>query len=130
MRERKESRHYTPCTSHPMLKHAIDAEQVRAILLRHGYTPNPEPYVSPHPLEENEGKAWIDVNALAVRQGSDKDEVPDYPIRICFSKVQHPIYVDYVVESVRELTKEEAAKSKALSRQPDEKKKFGPWPQK
>jgi hypothetical protein len=27
-------------------------------------------------------------------------------------------------------TKEETAKSKALSRQPDEKKKFGPWPQK
>lgn len=27
-------------------------------------------------------------------------------------------------------TREEAAKSKALGRQPDEKKKFGPWPQK
>jgi hypothetical protein len=84
-------------------------------------------YVSPHPLEENEEKAWIDVNALAVRQGREKDEIPDYPIRICFKRVKHPIYVDYVVESVKELTKEEAATSKALSRQPDEKKKFGPW---
>ena len=27
-------------------------------------------------------------------------------------------------------TKEEAAESKALSRHPDEKEKFGPWPQK
>ena len=114
-----------------MLKHAISGEQVKAILVEHGYTPNPEPFVSPHPLEENEENGWIDVNSLAVRQGPGKDEVPDFPIRIFFKKVQHPtMYVDYVVEAVRELTKEEAAKSKALSRQPDEKKKFGPWPEK
>ena len=113
-----------------MLKHAINADQVKALLIERGYTPNPEPYVSPHPLEENDEKAWIDVNSLAVRQGQDRDEVPDYPIRICFKKVKHPMYVDYVVESVKELTKEDAARSKALSRQPDEKKKFGAWPKK
>ena len=70
------------------------------------------------------------MNSLAVRQGPGRDEVPDYPVRICFRKIQHPMYVDYIVEVVRELTKEEAVKSKALSRQPDEKKKFGPWPEK
>ena len=112
-----------------MLKHAINAEQVKAILAEHGYTPNPEPFVSPHPLEENEESAWIDVNSLAVRHGRGGDEVPDYPVRICFRKTQHPMYVDYVVEAVRELTKEEAAKSKALSRQPYEGEKFGPWPE-
>jgi len=58
-------------------------------------------------LEENEERAWIDVNSRAVRQGTGKDEVPDYPIRISFQKLQHPLYVDYVVESVKELTKEE-----------------------
>jgi hypothetical protein len=93
--------------------HAINAEQVKAILVESGYAPNPEPFVSPHPLEEDKESAWIDVNSLAVRQGPGKDEVPDYPIRICFKKVQDPLYVDYVVETVRELTKEEAAKSKA-----------------
>jgi hypothetical protein len=113
-----------------MLKHAITGEQVKAILVEHGYTPNPDPFVSPHPLEENEERAWIDVNSLAVRQGTGKDEVPDYPIRISFQKLQHPLYVDFVVESVKELTTEEAAKSKALGRKPDEKKKFGAWPQK
>jgi len=95
-----------------MMKRAIDSERVKAILIQHKYTPNPDPYVSPHPLEENEEKAWIDVHALAVRQGREKDEIPDFPIRICFKKVKHPMYVDYVVESVKELTKEEAATSK------------------
>jgi hypothetical protein len=113
-----------------MLRHAITGEQVKAILVEHGYTPNPDPFVSPHPLEESEERAWIDVNSLAVRQGTGRDEAPDYPIRISFQKLQHPLYMDYVVDSVKELTKEEAAKSKALGRLPDEKRKFGPWPQK
>jgi hypothetical protein len=113
-----------------VLKHAINGEQVKTILVEHGYAPNPDPFVSPHPLEENEERAWIDVNSLAVRQGPGKDEVPDFPIRICFKKVQHPLYVDYVVETVKELNKDEAAKSRALSRQQDEKKKFGAWPEK
>lgn len=109
-----------------MLKGTINA-QIKAILIEHGYAPNSQPYISPHPIEETEKKAWVDINALAVRQGPDKDEVPDYPIRICFEKVKHPMFVDYIVDSVKELTKEEAATSKALGRQPYENKKFGPW---
>lgn len=110
-------------------KAAIEGDQVKAILAKHGYTPNPEPFVSPQPMQEDDKTAWIDVNALAVRQGPDKDEVPDFPIRITFRKVSQPLgHVDYVVASVAELTNEEAARSKAMSRRSDEKKKFGPWP--
>jgi hypothetical protein len=114
-----------------MQKNAIDAKRVMAILVEHGYTPNPKPYAFPHPLEENEDKAWIDINVLAVRQGREKDEIPDYPIRIYFNKVERPMYVDvdYVIESVKELTREEAATSRARSRQFYERERFGPWPE-
>lgn len=112
-----------------MANRAMTGDEVKEILTKHGYVPNPEPFVSPQPVEEDNEKAWIDVNALAVRQGSNKDEVPDFPIRITFKKVPQPLgYVDYVVANVRELNEKEASASKALHRQPDEKKKFGPWP--
>jgi hypothetical protein len=111
-----------------MNKTAIDADYISEILSKHKYAPNPAGLVSPHPLEENDDLAWVDINSLAVRQGAEMDEVPNYPIRIRFQKVRHPLNTEYVLLDVKELTKDEAAKSKAMSRQHDEKKKFGPWP--
>ena len=106
------------------LRRAITGDYAKEILREHGFTPNPEPYVSPMPIEENERQAWFDVNAGAVRLG---DVMPDYPIRILFDKVQHPMYVDYIPAGVRELTAEEAKDSKALSREPWDTK-VSPWP--
>ena len=63
-----------------------------------------------------------------MRQGRSQDEVPDYPIRLLFQKVKTDDWnEDLVLVYVRELTAEEAKTSKAMSRQPDEKKKFGAW---
>ncbi len=50
-------------------------------------------------------------------------------IQFAFYKVKtEDWYEDVDLVYVRELTAEEAKASKAMSRQPDEKKKFGPWP--
>ena len=108
------------------LRKAITGDYAKEILREHGFTPNPEPYVSPMPVEENERQAWLDINAGAVRRA---DVTPDYPIRILFDKVQHPMSVDYVPSEVRELTAEEAKESKAISREPGEPK-VSPWPAK
>lgn len=108
-----------------MLK-AITRDYAKELLRENGFTPNPEPYISPMFIEENERQAWLDINAGAVRRG---DKVPEYPIRILFNKVQQAMYVDYVPAEVRELTAEEAKESKAMGREPWEPRD-SPWPKK
>jgi hypothetical protein len=110
-----------------MQKQAITKEKIRELLAENGYVPDPEGYAG-LTLFENGEALWIDVNALAVRQGPDEGEVPSYPIRILFQKFQiDESTMDYVLAYVRELTKDEAKTSQAESRQPDQKKKYGPW---
>jgi hypothetical protein len=110
-----------------MQRHALNAYKVMELLTKHGYICPPEKHAEPT-IEEDSDALWIDINALAVRQGPEGDEVPDYPIRLLFQKVKtNDWYEDLALVYVRELTAEEAKTSKAMSRQPDERKKFGAW---
>jgi hypothetical protein len=108
------------------MRNAITSDYAKKLLRDNGFTPNPERYISPMFIEEDERQAWVDINSAAVRRG---DEMPEHPIRIFFTKVQQAMCVDYVPGEVRELTAEEAKNSKAMGREPWEQK-TSPWPPK
>jgi len=66
---------------------SFTAEEIREFLADYGYTSNPEGLAQPFPVDfisENKTSAYLDVNADAVRKGS---EVPDRPVRITFHVV-------------------------------------------
>lgn len=106
----------------------ISGDYVKAILLKHGYTPNPNEPFNPAIVEESGEHLYVDVNSFAVRYGINEDQVPDYPIRI-FLKTRNSEMgtVGLDVTEVRELTAEE--KSSAEPRR-DWYPKTSLWPEK
>lgn len=106
----------------------ISGDNVKAILLKHGYTPNPNEPFNPSIVEEDGEQLYVDINSFAVRYGVNRDQVPDYPIRI-FLKTNNSemgtIGLDVI--EVRELTAKE--KTNAEPRR-NWYPKTSPWPTK
>jgi hypothetical protein len=103
---------------------SFTAEEIREFLADYGYTSNPEGLAQPFPVDfisENKTSAYLDVNADAVRKGS---EVPDRPVRITFHVVFDGEFSRWKLESVAELTP--GIDSRALDRMP-ETPKVSPW---
>jgi len=105
---------------------AINREAVSEILAKHGFILNPAG-IAPHvEVEENQDRAWFDINAEAVRIGGT-GEVPDHPIRVTYRKSLDELKrIVYNLQSVLELSP--ATPTKALPRQLGEK--ISPWPTK
>jgi hypothetical protein len=109
-----------------MRRQALTPDKIKEFLGESGYICPPWNYALPT-IEENAYALWTDINAQS--GGKNEDEVPDHPIRLLFQKKKDEWdHEDLVLAYVRELTTEEAKMSKAMSRQPDEKKTYGPWP--
>jgi len=105
----------------------IAGKRVWDILVQHGWSPNPEGYVSPFFVKEEGDKLYTDVNAAAVRYGGKRpDEMPDYPVRIFLKPLNSAMgTVGLDAVEVRELKKDEP--SIAESRR-DFYPKLSPWP--
>jgi hypothetical protein len=100
-------------------------EDVQGCLAEYGYTCNPAGIAQPFPVDyvsETEGVAYLDINADAVRKGS---EVPDRPVRITIRKTFDGVYTRWTLKSVEELAS--GVPSKALDRQ-ENTPKISPWP--
>jgi hypothetical protein len=93
----------------------IAGTKVWEILVQHCWSPNPEGYVSPFFVEQDSDKLYVDVNAAAVRYGGNRpDEMPDYPVRICFRPLNSEtgtLGLDAI--EVREIAKDEPSKAEA-----------------
>jgi len=107
----------------------IAGKKVWDILTEHGWSPNPEGYIHPFFVEEQEEKLYVDINAGAVRYGGNRpDEMPDYPVRIFLKPLNSPMgTVGLDAIKVRELTKDEPSKAEARR---DFYPKISPWPKK
>jgi hypothetical protein len=106
----------------------ISGNDVKAILLKHGYTPSPNESLNPSIVVEDGEQLYVDVNSFVVRYGVNKDQVPDYPIRIFLKTMNSQMgTVGLDVIKVRELTAEE--KTTAEPRR-DWYPKTSPWPEK
>lgn len=100
-------------------------DDIRKFLAEHGYTSNPEGLVQffAHDyILEDEGLAYLDINADAVRKG---DEIPDRPVRLTFRKISYGHSSRWELESATELAP--GFQTKALSRV-ESTPKLSPWP--
>jgi hypothetical protein len=107
-----------------MSKPSFNKDAIREFLANYGYTANPAGLVEFYSHDyaiENE-MAYLDINAEAVRKGS---EVPDRPIRLKFEKVSFGPSSRWELRSVEELGS--GVESKALDRDPHTPK-VSPWP--
>jgi hypothetical protein len=101
------------------------SDDIAGFLAEYGYTANPAGLVGQYSGDftfERDSWAWLDVNAIAVRQG---DIVPDRPIRISFRLEYNGAFAQWKLLSVEELPAGVA--SKALDRERDFPK-VSPWP--
>jgi hypothetical protein len=104
---------------------SFSGDDVRDFLEKYDYTSNPKRLAQPFPvafISESKGMAYLDVNAEAVRKGS---EVPDHPIRITFHKVFDGAITRWKLKSVEELAP--GVQSNALGRD-RAAPKHSPWP--
>jgi len=107
----------------------IDGTKVWEILKQHGWSPNPEGYISPFFVEGDGDKHHVDVNAGAVRYGGNRpDEMPDYPVRIYFELLNSDRgTVGSNAIEVKELSKDDSFKAEARR---NFYPKISPWPTK
>jgi hypothetical protein len=106
----------------------IAGKQVWDILAQHGWSPNPEGYISPFFIEQEGDKFYVDINSAAVRHGSKPEEMPDCPVRIFFKPLDSStttVVLDAV--EVRELKEDESSKAEARR---GFYPKVSPWPMK
>jgi hypothetical protein len=93
------------------------SDDIAGFLAEYGYTANPVGLVGQYSGNftfERDSWAWLDVNAIAVREG---DIVPDRPIRISFCLEYNGAFAQWKLLSVEELPSGVA--SKALDRERD-----------
>jgi hypothetical protein len=102
-------------------------DEIRWFLAYHGYISHSLSLKPMFPLDyidESSGIAYLDLDANAVRK---RDEVPDRPIRISFSKIFDGVNIRWTLKCVEELP--HGVPSKALDRHPDTPK-ISPWSRK
>lgn len=100
-----------------------DRGEIKKILTDHGYATHPKGLVEffPHGYVLEREEAYLDVNAAAVRKGS---QIPERPIRIRFHRVSTGPSWRWELKSIEELAP--GAETEALDR--GDTPKEAPWP--
>lgn len=104
----------------------FSCDDIAGFLADYGYTANPAGLVQQYQSDftfESDSLAWMDINAVAVREG---DVVPDRPIRITFRCEYDGAVSRWTLVSVAELPT--GVPSKALDRE-HSFPKHSPWPE-
>jgi len=103
----------------------FSSEDVAGFLSEHGFTSNPAGLITHYRGDltfESDSRAYLDINAIAVRRG---DIVPDRPIRITFRCETNGTFAQWKLLSVVELAA--GVPSNALDREANFPK-TSPWP--
>jgi hypothetical protein len=107
-----------------MPKLMIGKDKIREALTKFGYTTHPKGIVDHLDAEDDGQRVTLAMHAAAVRKDGF---MPDYPIIVTYRWNQDKIKPFLEPESVREMTKEEAAAQTSVFNREKDQAKDEPW---